>query len=498
MTSPATARTPRVLVDLAASASPAQVVETHISVLFLLGDRAFKLRKPVRFGFLDFSRREARESDCYREVELNRRYAPDVYLGVYDISDGGEPIDHLVVMRRLPADRRLSELVRHGSAGRREIDAVARVVLQADERAERTVRINAEARPDALLAGWRTNGEELAPFLGTVIDASANEEIQRLAANYLQGRSALLEDRIRQGRVRDGHGDIRAEDIYCLEDGPRILDCVEFDDTLRYGDVLCDLAFLVMDLEHLGAPDLGRELLRSYATSSGDTFPFSLVDAYCASRAYVRAKVACLGTAEGVPGSEEEARSYHSLAHRLLVRARVKLVLVGGLPGTGKSSLAASLGASFDMAVLRADVVRKELAQSCAVGTAELYADEMTDATYEAMLAAARPLLEHGQSVVLDASWHDEAMRSRASSLAAETASELVEFQCCAPRAITEARIQLRRQRGDDPSDATIDVARAMAEITDEWPRAIQIDTSDTPAHSLELAAAALRPRHGG
>ena len=187
MTSPAMARTKRLLADLSDTRNPPRVVETHISVLFLVGDRVFKLRKPVRFGFVDFASRESREADCHREVELNRRYAPDVYLGVYDVTEAGAPVDHLVVMRRLPGDRRLSELVLHGGAGRREMEAVARAVLDADKRAERSDRIDSEAQPDALMAGWQTNAEELAPFLGTVVDAGADEEDPALGSEVPRG-----------------------------------------------------------------------------------------------------------------------------------------------------------------------------------------------------------------------------------------------------------------------------------------------------------------------
>ncbi|MGO9560335.1 MAG: AAA family ATPase [Acidimicrobiales bacterium] len=456
---------------------PVDVVETHVSTLFFLGERVYKLRKPVRYGFLDFSSREAREADCHRELALNRRYAPDVYLGVYDITEAGRLIDHLVVMRRLPHDRRLSTLVRDKKVTRGDLEAVVRTLLDGEAAAARSADIDTEARRDALQAQWRANSNELAPFVGSIIDPACDARLLELADDYLVGRELLLEARIRGGRVRDGHGDLRAEDIFMMDDGPRILDCIEFDDRLRYGDVLADIGFLAMDLERLGAPELRRALFDCYADTSGDRFPQSLPDYYCGARAYVRAKVSCLAAAEGMPGADEDARAHHELARSFLERARVQLVLVGGLPGTGKSTLAAAVGDAIGATVLRSDVVRHELA-SAAPSRPDLYSEPMTEATYARLLDVARVALELGDSVILDASWSDERRRAGARALAAATRSALVELRCEAPMELTERRIEERRRRGLDESDATVAVAHAMSAVADPWSGATAIDTS--------------------
>ncbi|TYB41045.1 gluconate kinase, partial [Actinomadura chibensis] len=237
----------------------AAVTETHIGVVVFVGDRAYKLKKPVNLGFLDFSTRELRERACHREVELNRRFAPDVYLGVADVhAPDGQVCDHLVVMRRMPADRRLATLVRNGAPVTNALRDTARTLASWHARAPRTPTINAQGTRDALQARWNDNIHQTRPFHGDTITPQTATEIEQLATEFLAGRQPLFDARITDGRVIDGHGDLLATDIFCLDDGPRILDCLEFDDHLRSLDGLDDACFLAMDLERLNAPDLAE------------------------------------------------------------------------------------------------------------------------------------------------------------------------------------------------------------------------------------------------
>src|SRR5215470_5751941 len=248
----------------------ASVAETHVSVLVFVGDRAYKLKKPVAMGFLDFSTREAREAACRREVELNRRLAPDVYLGVADVrGPDGRPCDHLVVMRRMPAERRLAALVRAGADVEDSVRRVARLVAAFHERAATSPEIAAAGSVASVRRNWEDNFEQMAPFVGAVLDAAVAARVRVLAERYLDGRGALFHQRTASGMVRDGHGDLLAEDVFLLDDGPRVLDCIEFDDRLRWGDVLADVAFLAMDLERLGSPGLAARFLDRYREFSG-------------------------------------------------------------------------------------------------------------------------------------------------------------------------------------------------------------------------------------
>jgi aminoglycoside phosphotransferase family enzyme len=252
----------------------AAVRETHSGVVVLLGERALKVKKPVDLEFLDFRSRSSREAACRREVELNRRLAPDVYLGVASLSDvGGGPAEPVVVMRRMPDERRLTTLVRAGAPLVEVIVNLARTMAAFHAAARRAPEISAEGRRDAVRSRWLASFRQVRPFHGTVLDAAAAADIEGLAGEFLAGREALFERRVADARIVDGHGDLICDDIFCLPDGPRILDCLEFDDRLRYLDGLDDIAFLAMDLEHLGADQLACLLLDRYAEFAGDPAP---------------------------------------------------------------------------------------------------------------------------------------------------------------------------------------------------------------------------------
>ena len=473
----------------------AAVLETHISVLFFSSDRVFKLRKPVKFGFLDFTDRATRKSDCQREVDLNRRLAPDVYLGVADVWLEGEALDHMVVMKRLPEERRLATLARRGNDVNAYLRQVAHTLVTFHTRALRSAEISAAATGAALRAEWDSNFAETDAFVGSLLDRGKDERLRTLARRYIDGREPLFGTRIASGRVCDGHGDLQAEDIFCLDDGPRILDCIEFDDWLRYGDVVSDASFLAIDLERLGRADAAAEFLERYQELAGDRFPGSLVHHHSALHAYVRAKVACLRHAQGEGRALEEARALHDLASDHLERGRVRLVLVGGLPGTGKSTLSARLADTRGWVVLRSDEIRKELSASSSSGSAPAYRGGIYDAaatrsTYSAMIDRAREALGLGESVVLDASWSDDRWRREALEVATRTASDLTELYCQVDRDEAAARLTERHDKGTDVSDATAEVAARMAQEFEPWPSAAVVDTSGPPEEVVSQAIA--------
>lgn len=473
-----------------------KLVETHISTLFFLGDRVYKLKKPVRFDFVDLSERATRERICHREVELNRRLSPDIYLGVLDVFDeDGRPRDHLVEMRRLPSGRRLSTLIEEGVDVDGCLRAVARELAAFHAAAETSEEILQAGGWEAVRRNWSDNLEEMDRFAGEVLDRRQLDGVRSASERYLAGRRTLFEARADQGHVRDGHGDLSTDDIFCLDDGPRVLDCIEFDDRFRYADVVADIAFLAMHLERLDRGDLAGRFVDWYREFSGETAPDSLVHHYVAYRAIVRSKVACLRAEQSDGEGTDEARRLLSLADDHLERGRVRLVCVGGLPGTGKSTLSEGIVDETGWTLLRSDEIRKDLADVAHTDHPPhdfgegIYSEEMTERTYRELLDRAASLLERGESVVLDASWTRERRRAGARRLAGDTSSDLVELTCVLPTDRAAGRL---RDRRDDVSDADVEVASKMETVADPWPEAIEVSTEGPPEGALTQALSAL------
>ena len=491
---------------------PAAVHETHVGLVLLYGDRAYKLKKPVRNAFLDFSSPARRRAALVRELELNRRLAPDVYLGLSHVGpvtepgvrpdgtgdggtgDGGTADEPLLVMRRMPADRRLSTLARDGVPVDGPLRDLGRLMAVFHARAERNDRISVDGGRDALAVRWADNLEQLEPFRDLVLDGSVIDETGWLSRRFLAGRGPLLGQRVAGGRIVDGHGDLVADDVFCLDDGPRVLDCLEFDDHLRHVDVLDDVAFLAMDLERLARPDLAALFLAAYAEFSGDEPPPALLHHYIAYRAVVRAKVECLRHDQGDEPAAAAARRYAALGLDHLRTGAVRLALVGGLPGTGKSTVAGALADRFGAVLLSTDPLRKETAgldpqqPAPAAFRDGLYTPDRTDRTYSMLLHRAGELLARGESVILDASWTHAEHRSAAGRLADDHCADLVALQCRARPETAATRIRTRRRT---PSDASPAIAAAMDAAADPWPQALPVDTDGPTQRSLDRAACA-------
>jgi aminoglycoside phosphotransferase family enzyme/predicted kinase len=472
-----------------ASLLQAELCETHSGIVVLAGDRAYKVKKPVNLGFLDFRSQAARWRACERELELNRRLAPDVYLDLATVtgSDGAmrEP---MLVMRRMPAALRLAALIGGGVDVEPHLEALAQLLATFHAHAKRSPEIADEGRAAGLRRRWNDNLDETRTFCGSVLDSDLHEQITVLALRYIDGRNPLLDQRADAGLIVDGHGDLIAEDIFCLPDHPRVLDCLDFDARLRWVDVLDDVAFLAMDLEHLGRADLGARFLDRYAKASHTPAVPSLKHHYIAYRAFVRAKVTCIRAAQGVPAAAADACTLARLALTHLQAGEVTLTLVGGGPGTGKTTLASALAEHTGALLLSTDVVRGELSPT----GADRYSDAGKTATYRELLARATDTLQHGRSVIADATWPTTALRGLADQVSAATSSPLIVLECHAPLDMAAARAQTRADRGQSLSDADSAVARRMAGQREPWPDATPIDTSTPVQQALTAALRAM------
>lgn len=477
----------------ASSATPSQgqVIETHVSTLTFESDTVRKRKKAVRLPFLDLSTPQLRRAACRKEVTLNRRLSPDVYRGVDEIRDeNGRLIDAIVVMRRLPGDRQLSTLIAADADVGRELDRTAHVLAAFHSRATRGPRIDRVATRAGLGARWEADLAELRPLVQGVLGETLGDRESRLVHSYIRCRTELLERRIAQGHIVDGHGDLRADSIFCLPDRPRIIDCLEFNARLRYGDELADVAFLAMDLEGLGRPDLADRFVHSYTRFAGWTPPPGLLHFYIAHRALVRSKVACWRVLEGETAAVSRARLHLDQCRRHLEAARPLAIAIGGAPRTGKSTLALALSDAVESVHLRSDEVRRDVAGRSFEATDRRdpldrgrYSPPITAATYRTLAARAQSVLKAGYSVILDATFPDSSSRLQIEHAVRECGVAFVAIECRADPSIIRQRASRKKDR-EDLSEVTPALASVLQSRRDPWPAAHAVDTT-VPAATL-------------
>ena len=502
-----------------------EVLQTHISAVFRLERDVFKVKKPVDLGFVDYSTLERRRRCCAAEVALNRRLAAEVYLGVVPVTclDGhvmmggdGEVIDYAVHMRRLPDERTLEAALAQGAVDEAAMAALGRRLAEFHAEAAGGPEIAAYAAAAAVARNCRQNFEQLAALARGAAPPVPGALVERVAAATeaeLERRRGLIDARAAAGAARDCHGDLRLDHVYVFpERAPPadllVIDCIEFNDAFRYSDPIADLAFLVMDLRIHGYAGHAAALCAGYFAASGDAEGAALLPLYVGYRATVRAKVE--GMRAAAPEVPAAARAPATAsAERHLLRAltevappagRPGLALIAGLPAAGKSTLAKGLAEAAGFAVIRTDVVRKELAgldpeaRAAAAPGAGIYSAEMTARTYAACLERAGARLRAGERVIVDANLRSDAVRRPFFELADALGVPIVFLVCEVDEATALARLAARV---DDASDADARIFRyARAEweapAADLAARTVTIDASGPCAATRAAALRAL------
>lgn len=490
-----------------------ELVETHVSWVMLVGDRAYKLKKPVSLGFLDFSTVEERRRACEAELVLNRRLAPDVYLSVEPVTRDAEgrprvggdglPIDFVVRMRRLDERTRADARVESGTLGLADVDALAARVASFHAACRSDAETAAFGAPDAIRFNVEENFAQTGAWRAQAITAREAEEIAEWQRAFLAEHAARFEARAARGFVRDGHGDLRLEHVYFGEAGVTVIDCIEFADRFRFADTCADVAFLSMDLAWHGRTDLAERLLARYAMFANDYDLYGLVDFYEAYRAFVRGKIALIGANDA---SADAARRERALgeARRYLLLAlsadraallRPVVVAVGGIIASGKSTLADRVASHLGAPVVEADRTRKHMlgvlptTRVSGGAWAGAYDLAFTERVYDEVLRRAECVLASGRPVVIDASFRTRAMRASARALAARHGVPLRFVECRVPIDTVRARLG-RREREGGVSDARLaildDFLSKVEPVTElAADEHVVIDTSGTPEQSL-------------
>ena len=462
-----------------------EMLETHISWVLLTDLHAYKIKKPVDLGFLDFTTLEARRFYCAEELRLNRRIAPSLYLDVVPVTLGaagplmggdGEPVEYALRMRRFPQQALLDRAARDGRLGGKCIDDLAARVAQSHLGLEPAGPARSHASAERILADATQNFDQLRSLAGA--EEGALAYLRAWTAEAHAGLADAFAARKRDGYVRECHGDLHLGNIVMLEDGPVPFDCIEFNESFRWIDVMNEVAFLVMDLREHGLPQLAARFLSRYLEATGDYAGLDVLRFYTVYRAMVRAKVACIraaqqaaGRASG-PGNDPEYLKYLAFAQQAAAASRGALVVMHGVSGSGKSFVASQLADLLGALHVRSDVERKRLhglapqARSASGLGTGIYAPADTERTYERLADAAGHAVRAGYPVVVDATFLAARQRDRFRKLAAEAGVGFAIVPCAAPDDVLRARIERREALRKDPSEAGLDVLRRqLAEL---------------------------------
>jgi uncharacterized protein len=494
---------------------PVSMRTTHTSWVFLIGDHAWKIKRPVDFGFLDFRTLEARRHFCEEEVRLNRRLAPGIYLGVqpvyasangFTLSGDGPIVDWAVHMRRLPDSASAAAMLARGWLTPDHLGRLADKLADFLRVAPETAELG---QPEQLRHNLDENFSQVQPFVGDVLDRATFEDVRAFQMSTLTKDGDRFAARVAGGKIRDGHGDLRLEHVYYLPapDGVVAIDCIEFNHRFRCGDVAGEAAFLAMELEAARRPDLAATFLALFAEASDDFALYGVADFYLSYRAWVRGKVAAFLASDATVAADVRARK-RTEAHRDFALARSFsgvpldqpfLVAVTGVVGSGKSTLAAGLGRELAAPVVSSDRTRKATAglAATAPGDPSLYTPESLARNYREVLARAEEVLASGRGVILDATFSSRRWRQESAALAQRRGARFVLIEVrCPDRAVLAGRLAERR-RGGSVSDATeADLDRSLAsyqplDAADPGPQVV-VDTRSDPGTAIAAAVAGL------
>lgn len=491
-----------------------RLVETHCAWVVLTGDFVYKIKKPVNFGFLDFSTLQKRRHFCEEEVRLNRRFAPDIYLDVItitgtaehpELSGPGEVLDYAVRMRQFPDNGLLSDLSANNQLQAWHIDQLVQCIAKFHEQATRAQAADPFGGPSDIHHWVLENYQHIQPLLLPDDDRVRVEQIRSWSENEYRDLAPLLSQRKNDGAVRECHGDLHLGNITLIDGQVTPFDCIEFNPQLRWIDVISEVAFLLMDLDGCGKSGFGWRFLNGYLQYGGDYTGLRVLRYYLVYRAMVRAKVAVLRRHQLAEGDNAFSRAtdeylqYLHLAEAYVSSGQVSLIITHGLSGSGKSSIARELTERTGFIQLRSDVERKRLAglgshDSSRSGTGTgLYAADKTRMTYNRLSELAETVLESGYSAIVDATFLKREYRDHFRGLAEKLDVLFLILDCDAEEQELERRILSRAASKRDASEATIEVLRAQRASRElltesEYKSVVRVDTGRMVVEEVEAA----------
>ncbi len=487
-----------------------EMIETHTAWVFLTGELAYKIKKPVNFGFLDFSTLEKREHCCREELRLNRRLAPDLYLEVVPVTGtpaaprlgaDGAPIDYAVKMRQFDTRAGFDELARRGEITAAQIDRAAEVLAGFHDRAAVADAAGEYGSAAATAYPVLENFEQIAPKLPQQAAdlVPLFEGLERWSRAACEALDAEFSARLEGGFVRECHGDLHLRNIVLWRGDVVPFDCLEFNPSLRWIDVMSELGFLLMDLDDHGLAPLARRLLNSYLEYTGDYCGLHVLRFYRVYRAMVRAKVESLRLAQlddDDAGMRAELRKYLQLADSYTAEPRPRLLIAHGLSGSGKTFVSQQLLEAAELVRLRSDVERKRLfgfaplQPSGSQRDGGIYSLAANTRTYQHLLQQAAALLAAGWPVLVDAAFLKREEREAFHALAQRLAVPFAIMHCEAEMAVQRRRVAARRGDASEADLAVLDLQREREEPLDAQEQActIHVDTTGSPVLSELLA----------
>lgn len=487
---------------------PDRVIRTHANIVLLVGELAYKLKKPVKYPFLDYSTLALRRRFVQAEFDLNHRFAPDIYLGVCEVRevDGrlvfgpamkslpdGDAIDYAVVMRRIPEDAWLPSHIRHGRSDA-QLQALMRLLADTWAAHPADDETRAAGLPENLRLNTVANIAECERFVPLCLSRQRWQRLDGLLRGWFEANHDLLRARVSQDRIRDGHGDLKPSNIAFVDGRPVVTDCIEFNPQFRRLDTLAEAAFLATGLEQLGHFDYAARVFAAYKAATGDDYPQALRRYYQAHLACVMGKVTALQLDDPEIGAQQResailaARQHFALADFHAREPHV--IVVAGIMGCGKSTVAGAIGAHFGWPVANSDLVRKQLmgVQAAERLPAQAYTDEMAARVYEELFKAAR---QAQTGVVLDAQFPSRAMRAGVVNAAVQAGGVATLVLCDAPDEVVRQRLRTRALDPSRVSDATEDLLAMARErfepVGDEGMRVLHFETTRPAEEAVKL-----------